>query len=210
MTELHEQSMTIGGNPIVAQGTFDVINPSTGTVLGRAPDCTAEQLENAVAAAQSAFVDTGWRHDEAARRASLSRAADTLAARMAELAPILTAEQGKPIVDANTEIFAAIAWLRYFADLDVPAEVSQDAMGGRARGLLPAAGGRRGHHTVELPPGPGDVEDRARTARRQHHRAQTLAVHAPEHVGTGGAAAAGAAARGVQRDLRARSPRRGA
>lgn len=132
MIEVHKQSMTIGGSPIVAQGTFDVINPSTGAVLGQAPDCTAEQLENAMAAAQSAFSDTGWRHDEATRRASLSRAADTLAARMAELAPILTAEQGKPIADANIEIFAAIAWLRYFADLDVPAEVSQDAAGGRA------------------------------------------------------------------------------
>ena len=43
-----------------------------------------------------------------------------------ELAPILTAEQGKPLAEANIEVFGAGIWLQYFADLELPREVIQD------------------------------------------------------------------------------------
>lgn len=124
--------MTIGGAHVAGHRTFDVLNPSTGVVVGQAPECTPEQLDGAMAAAQSAFNETDWRENEAARRSSLARAADALEAGIAELAPILTAEQGKPLNDANIELLTAVVWLRYFANLDTPAEVSEDGLGGRA------------------------------------------------------------------------------
>ena len=52
--------------------------------------------------------------------------ADTLLASAGELAPILTAEQGKPLGDANIEVFAAAIWCQYFANLETPPQVIQD------------------------------------------------------------------------------------
>jgi len=43
-----------------------------------------------------------------------------------ELAPVLTAEQGKPLADANVEVFAAAIWCQYFANLETPSQIIQD------------------------------------------------------------------------------------
>ena len=64
--------------------------------------------------------------DEAARRAALLRAADVLMASSAELAPTLTAEQGKPLGDAGIEVFASAIWAQYFANIETPTQVIQD------------------------------------------------------------------------------------
>jgi acyl-CoA reductase-like NAD-dependent aldehyde dehydrogenase len=39
---------------------------------------------------------------------------------------VLTAEQGKPLADANIEVFAAAIWCQYFANLETPPQVIQD------------------------------------------------------------------------------------
>ena len=52
--------------------------------------------------------------------------ADVLLASAGELAPVLTAEQGKPLADANIEVFAAAIWCQYFANLETPPQVIQD------------------------------------------------------------------------------------
>ena len=39
---------------------------------------------------------------------------------------MLTAEQGKPLGDANIEVFAAAIWCQYFANLETPPQVIQD------------------------------------------------------------------------------------
>ena len=66
-------SMTIGGQPVTGRGTFGVINPATGLVFADAPDCSREQLGEAMRAAQAAA--GSWRADEDARRAALRAAA---------------------------------------------------------------------------------------------------------------------------------------
>lgn len=116
--------MTIGGEAVPTAATFDVRNPATGSVLAAAPDCTPEQLDAAMDAAAKAARD--WRADEGARRDALRAAADVLQASADDLAPILTAEQGKPLRDAKREVRGAAAWCRYFAGLEVPREVIQD------------------------------------------------------------------------------------
>ncbi|RAY11132.1 aldehyde dehydrogenase [Actinomadura craniellae] len=117
-------TMTIGGQGVAAQETFDVVNPATGEVHAQAPDCTEKQLDQAMESAAAAYRD--WRRDEAARRAALRAAADVLFAKAADIAPVLTAEQGKPLQDATMEVYGAGVWLKYYADLEVPAEVIQD------------------------------------------------------------------------------------
>ena len=116
--------MTIAGNAAATEDTFDIRNPATGEVFAQAPECTGQQLDAAFDAAGKAARD--WKADEAGRRAALLRAAEILTAATAELAPVLTAEQGKPLADAGTEVLASSIWLQYFANLDLPTQVIQD------------------------------------------------------------------------------------
>ncbi|HEY7916563.1 MAG TPA: aldehyde dehydrogenase family protein [Acidimicrobiales bacterium] len=116
--------MTIGGDTVPAAESFGVVNPATGEVFALAPECSPQQLDAAFDAAAKAQRD--WRSDEGARRATLLRMADVLMASTGELAPVLTAEQGKPLGDANIEVFAAAIWCQYFANLETPPQVIQD------------------------------------------------------------------------------------
>ena len=120
---MSEFVMTIAGKPH-RPGTFGVGNPATGEVFAQAPECTRQQLDAAFDAAAKAARD--WKADEAARRAVLLRAADVLLASGTELAPVLTAEQGKPLSDAGIEVFAAAIWSQYFANLEMQPQIIQD------------------------------------------------------------------------------------
>jgi acyl-CoA reductase-like NAD-dependent aldehyde dehydrogenase len=121
---MSEFVMTIAGELAPTEGTFGVRNPATGEVFAQAPECTREQLDAAFDAAAKASRD--WKADEAARRATLTRAMEVLFASQAELAPVLTSEQGKPLADAGIEVMAAAVWCQYFANLELPAQVIQD------------------------------------------------------------------------------------
>jgi acyl-CoA reductase-like NAD-dependent aldehyde dehydrogenase len=117
-------TMTIDGQAAATAATFDVLNPATNQVHAQAPDCAPEQLDAAMESAAKAFRD--WKADEGARRDALRQAAALLTGSSQDLAPVLTAEQGKPLSDANLELFAAGMWLQYYADLELPREVIQD------------------------------------------------------------------------------------
>jgi acyl-CoA reductase-like NAD-dependent aldehyde dehydrogenase len=122
--DVTDPTMTIGGEAVPTAATFDVVNPATGGVLAAAPDCTQEQLDAAMESATKAYRD--WRSDEGARRDALRAVADVLESSVDDLAPLLTAEQGKPLRDAKREVRGAALWCRYFAGLEVPREVVQD------------------------------------------------------------------------------------
>lgn len=121
---MSELTMTIGGDAVPSTATFDVINPARGAAFAAAPDCSPEQLDAAFASASKAFGD--WRTDEGERRAALLSAAEALEAAAGEIAPILTAEQGKPIGEATIEVYGAAVWMKYYAGLELPREVIQD------------------------------------------------------------------------------------
>jgi acyl-CoA reductase-like NAD-dependent aldehyde dehydrogenase len=121
---MYEFTMTIDGEAAPAQGWFDVFDPATDEVCGRAPDCTAEQLDEAMQRAQQAF--PGWAADPDARSAALARAAQLVEGALDELAPILVREQGKPLADARLEIRGAAARLRHASELRARDEVLQD------------------------------------------------------------------------------------
>ena len=116
--------MTIDGELVSTEGTFDVVNPATGAPETQAPDCTAQQLDAAMESAAKAY--RGWRADEAARRDALRKAADVLMASANDIAPILTQEQGKPLGEATFEVYGAAMWLQYYAGLELPRQVLQD------------------------------------------------------------------------------------
>ena len=59
----------------------------------------------------------GWRADPVARTAALLAAAAAVEAAEAELAPLLTREQGKPLAESRAEVARTVARLRHFADV---------------------------------------------------------------------------------------------
>lgn len=116
--------MTIDGRAATSTKRFDVVNPATGIVVSQAPDCSDDQLDGAVRAADRAFPD--WRADESRRRDLMRVLADRLEAEAPALGALLTEEQGKPVGEATGEVLSAVEWLRFYADIESPAEVLLD------------------------------------------------------------------------------------
>lgn len=118
--------LTIAGRLVRGKDSFDVINPATGTVLAQAPSATAEQLDEAIAAAKTAF--TSWSalsYDE--RQAYLDRYADALQEHRDDLVRLLTLEQGKPLLTmAAPEVDQAISYIRQIAARRIPVEIVEE------------------------------------------------------------------------------------
>ena len=121
---MNEYTMTIDGKAVRGKTQADVINPATGKPFAKVPDCTREQLDEAMAAAARAF--PAWRRDVALRKKVLLDCAAAIQRNSEGLAPLLTQEQGKPLAKAGEEIFASSIWFQYTASLDIPVEVLED------------------------------------------------------------------------------------
>jgi acyl-CoA reductase-like NAD-dependent aldehyde dehydrogenase len=121
-----DYTMTIGGKGVTAPGHIDVINPATGAAFAKAPDCTREQLDEAVTAAQAAF--KSWRNTPISERQALVRkAGEALAANAEALARLFTREQGRPVDAAKQEIEGAAQWLQAVSTMTPPVHVSEDS-----------------------------------------------------------------------------------
>ena len=95
--------------------TFEVLNPATGEPAFRCAHAGIPDLDRALAAAQTGF-DT-WRKVSAFERSKvLRKAADLLRSRADAIAPIMTAEQGKPIAEARMELLASCDIIEWFAE----------------------------------------------------------------------------------------------
>ncbi len=117
-------TLTIDGKSVAGERSFGVINPATGKVFEQAPDCTKAQLDLAMEAAQRAF--RAWSRDEAKRRQVLRDCAQAVKKNMADLARVLTQEQGKPLGRATEEVIGAAVWFDFTAALQIPIEVVSD------------------------------------------------------------------------------------
>jgi len=118
-------TMTIGGRAVAGEQRYEVLNPATEQVFATAPDCAQAELDQAVAAARSAF--PVWRDTPiAARRLALHAIADTLQANLEGLTRLLIAEHGKPADVATVDIMGAALWCRGTSQLDLPVQVFED------------------------------------------------------------------------------------
>jgi len=117
-------TMTMDGQSVRGDSTASVINPATGKVFAEVPSCSREQLGQAMAAAARAY--PAWSRDDAGRKQALLAASQAIKAKVAEIAPVLTQEQGKPLARATEELVGAAVWFKYTAGLDLPVEVVQD------------------------------------------------------------------------------------
>jgi acyl-CoA reductase-like NAD-dependent aldehyde dehydrogenase len=95
---------------------LDVLNPADAALLDTIPDSGPEAAAAAVESARRAF--PLWRDTPAARRGELLQAAaHAVQAHTDELAPLLTAEQGKPLREARLEIQRFVHTLEHYAGL---------------------------------------------------------------------------------------------
>jgi succinate-semialdehyde dehydrogenase/glutarate-semialdehyde dehydrogenase len=95
--------------------TLPVHNPATGAQLGTVPAFDAASTERAVAAAHAAF--PAWAAKTAKERAILLRRwHDLILLNAADLAKLMTAEQGKPLAESKGEIAYAASFVEWFAE----------------------------------------------------------------------------------------------
>ncbi|WP_432695002.1 aldehyde dehydrogenase family protein [Marinobacterium sp. YM272] len=120
-------TLVINGTTVAGeQGSQPVINPATEEVVASSPQASVSQLDQAVAAARDAFAD--WsRCDDQVRKDALLRIADRIEEHSDELARILVSEQGKPLMIAQREVAASVAWTRYTANLELKVDLVLDS-----------------------------------------------------------------------------------
>jgi len=107
--------MTIAGEDVETADRMVVLNPATAEPVGEIGVCDQALLDTAMEAAQSAFAH--WSLDLEARRGSLVAIADGIEANLAQIADVLTAEQGKPKRVAMFEVAEVVRWFRAFATM---------------------------------------------------------------------------------------------
>ncbi len=112
----------IDGERVTGAEWLEVINPATGRAFARAPSAGRAELDRAVAAARRAAGE--WRErsfDE--RRAAIRRMAQVLRDRQAELAELLTLEQGKPLEQSRAEVTRAATQAEGMAQIPIEREL---------------------------------------------------------------------------------------
>jgi len=113
-------NMHIGGKWVssVAGGTRTMINPATGEDIAVAVEGNEEDARLAIAAARRAFDESDWPRTPARSRARLLyKLADLIERHAGELARMETANNGKPLVDAEDDALTAANVFRYYAGL---------------------------------------------------------------------------------------------
>lgn len=94
---------------------LEVENPSTGEIMGQVETATTTDLDECLIAAERAF--STWRKTSPLDRSNLLRAvAQKMRDQTDIIAPILTAEQGKPIGEARSECLVSADLLDWFAE----------------------------------------------------------------------------------------------
>lgn len=112
---LIKQGSYINGSWLQHTDTFEVVNPANQQLLAKVAIAGANEAEQAVQAASSAFA--GWAAKPAAKRAQLLQSWYQLVMQhQDDLARILTLEQGKPLSEARGEIAYGASYLQWFAE----------------------------------------------------------------------------------------------
>ncbi len=97
---LEYKQLFIGGEWVDSTGktTIDVISPHSEELVGRTPEGTKEDMDRAVTAARNTFDDGTWSLASPEDRIEVvAKFADLYAAKMMELADVITTEMGSPI-----------------------------------------------------------------------------------------------------------------
>jgi len=97
---------------------FDSPDPATGTVWARMPKTSADEVNQAVEAAERAFLSPEWADMTATARGKLLyRLADMIAENAPRLAELETRDTGKIIRETSAQIAYVAEYYRYYAGL---------------------------------------------------------------------------------------------
>ena len=96
-------------------GMSQVENPSDGSIIGTAPNGSADLADRAVMAARNAYETTDWQSSPRQRAAALLEFADILEGRADEIAALMARENGKVISQSRHEVAAGYGEARYYA-----------------------------------------------------------------------------------------------
>ncbi|MGF1468884.1 MAG: aldehyde dehydrogenase family protein [Sandaracinaceae bacterium] len=118
--------MSIGGEPVTAAPTLDVVDPATAEPFARVGDAPRELLERAVTAAREAFGPWSALSQEA-RGDALRSTAGLLEEHKDELAELIMREVGKPLGKGHGELASSLKWMAADAALELPTEVLRDS-----------------------------------------------------------------------------------
>ncbi len=116
----------INGEMISTSKMLDVVNPANEEVIGQVPCSGEAELNQAVAAARSAFPAWSKKSIED-RRAVVQAISATIKENSDELFRLLTAEQGKPHAQAQGEIIGASMMAGAQSTLDLDDEINEDS-----------------------------------------------------------------------------------
>jgi len=113
---LFRQACYIDGAWTTAPGaTIDVDNPATGEIVGSVPKLGRAETRTAIDAAARAF--PAWRRKTGKERAAIMRSwFDLMMANQADLALLMTTEQGKPLTESRGEVAYAASFLEWFGE----------------------------------------------------------------------------------------------
>ena len=105
----------VAGERVGADPHFDVTDPATGRIVARVPLSGAAEARRAIDRAAAAL--PAWRALTAKERGGLLRRwHDLILHHQEDLARIMTAEQGKPLAEARSEVVYGAAFIDWFAE----------------------------------------------------------------------------------------------
>jgi len=119
-TETLTESLIIGGARVGASdgGTFDVFDPSSGSLLATVAKATKEDVKRAVASARTALESKAWAGITPAERGRmLQRIAQGIRDRAEELATLESRDNGKPLRQSRTDVQVAARYFEFFAGI---------------------------------------------------------------------------------------------
>ena len=97
------------------KATINVINPATGELIGVVPKMGVAETRRAIEYADKAL--PAWRAKTAKERAKVLRSwFDLIMKNQEALAQLMTAEQGKPLVESRGEIAYAASFIEWFGE----------------------------------------------------------------------------------------------
>lgn len=113
--ELFQTGYFADGQWQQSASTFDVLNPATGEVIAQVAKAGKKETEQAIAAAEKAF--PAWRAKTAKERSDiLYRWYQLMIDNKVWLGKLMTAEQGKPVKEAEGEVEYAASFIQWFAE----------------------------------------------------------------------------------------------
>ncbi|MFD1804486.1 NAD-dependent succinate-semialdehyde dehydrogenase [Mixta tenebrionis] len=113
--DLFQTGCLIDGRWITLHETFAVLNPATGETIAQVAKGGKKETEQAIAAAERAL--PAWRALTAKQRSEiLYRWYQLMIENRSWLAKLMTAEQGKPLKEAEGEVDYAASFIQWFAE----------------------------------------------------------------------------------------------